>query len=256
MGRCEAEKKGEREGEHQAYFIAASPALTMREKANIHPMRMRFSLLPTDDGSLTVFDQEAGECFKSRHAARTEAEHVFFGPAVLENPHYGRAEPFRVLELGFGLGTNFLHLLERGFRGEFLSLDKDLSGARFFLEKEAIEDLGGIVRARALEKNGLRARLLEEDFFTALPRLAQEGFRVHAVFFDPFSPKANPSCWTAELFRLAAELLEPGGRLVTYSVSRAAKDGAAAAGLVVEKRDLPPTLKKRAALVAWKPLAE
>jgi tRNA U34 5-methylaminomethyl-2-thiouridine-forming methyltransferase MnmC len=228
----------------------------MREKANIQPMRMRFTLQSTEDGSLTVFDQEAGECFKSRHAARTEAEHVFYGPAVLENPHYGRAEPFRVLELGFGLGTNFLHVVERGFRGEFLSLEKDLSGARFFLENEANLDLGELVRARALLKNSVHARLFEEDFFTALPRLARECYRAHAIFFDPFSPKANPSCWTAELFRLAAAVLEPGGRLVTYSVSRAAKDGAAAAGLKVEKRDLPPSLKKRAALVAWKPLAE
>lgn len=214
----------------------------------------RFTLHPTDDGSLTVFDREAGECFKSRHAARSEAEHVFYGPAVLESPLYGKVDEFRVLELGFGLGTNFLHFRERGFSGEFVSIERDLAGARFFLGHEgAGEPLRELVREKHWAAGEMRAALFEEDFFTALPRLRAEGFVAHAVLFDPFSPKANPACWAAELFALAAGVLAPGGRLVTYSVSRAAKDGAAGAGLLVEKRSLPTSLKKRAALVARKP---
>jgi tRNA U34 5-methylaminomethyl-2-thiouridine-forming methyltransferase MnmC len=91
------------------------------------------------------------------------------------------------------------------------------------------------------------------DFFAALEQLGREGFLAHAILFDPFSPKANPEAWGAELFRRSAALLAPGGRLVTYSVSRAAKDGARAAGLEVEKRNLPPELQKRSALLATKP---
>ena len=227
----------------------------MRKKANNQGAMDRFTLHPTDDGSLTVYDREAGDCYTSRHAARSEAEHVFYGPAVLESPLYGKVDEFRVLELGFGLGTNFLHFLGRGFHGRFLSIERDLAGARFFLEKEEHPELRALVEKKAWAGGGMEARLLEDNFFTALPRLRAGGFLAHAVLFDPFSPKANPSCWTAELFALAAGLLAPGGRLVTYSVSRAAKDGAAAAGLVVEKRELPASLKKRAALVAWKPQA-
>ncbi len=214
---------------------------------------MRFAIHTTEDGSLTVFDQEAGECYKSRHAARTEAEHVFYGPGVRENPHFGKAKPFRVLELGFGLGTNFLHFLESGFEGEFLSLERDLGGVIFFLEQQDHAPLRALVKERSLDSEKMKARVIEEDFFVALPKLAVEGYRAHCILFDPFSPKANPDCWTEKLFQLSSELLLPGGRLVTYSVSRAAKDGAAKAGLSVEKRDLPPSLKKRSALIAVKP---
>ena len=217
---------------------------------------MRFDLHPTEDGSLTVFDREAGECFKSRHAARTEAEHVFFGPGVLENPFYGTATPFRLLELGFGLGTNFLHCLDRGFQGEFVSIERDLAGLRFYLGREPqSEPLSRLAESRHFEQGSFRASLIEADFLEALPLLAKRGFQAHAIYFDPFSPKANPGCWTPDFFRLAASLLVPGGRLVTYSVSRGAKDGASAAGLLVEKHKLPSSLKKRSALLALKPKA-
>ena len=211
---------------------------------------MRFELRTTDDGSLTVFDHEAGECFKSRHAARLEAEHVFFGPAVLEHPAYGKDATFTVLELGFGLGTNFLHFLSRGYRGNFTSIERDFGGARFYLEHVEEPALAELLAARSLERPGMRAELVEGDFFAELRLLGEAGYRAHAVLFDPFSPKANPDAWTVELFRLISSVLHPGGRLVTYSVSRGAKDACAAAGLVAEKRKLPPALRKRSALLA------
>jgi tRNA U34 5-methylaminomethyl-2-thiouridine-forming methyltransferase MnmC len=214
---------------------------------------MRFEMQPTGDGSLTVFDKEAGECFKSRHAAKLEAEHVFFRPAVRENPWYGKANPFRVLELGLGLGTNFQHFLSQGFRGEFLTIERDLSGARYFLEQEPVESLLHLVEDGFFQGGATTASLRRGEFSEIMAELASAGYRAHAILFDPFSPRANPEAWTAGIFRQAAALLAPGGRLVTYSVSRAAKDAALAAGLLVEKRELPPELRKRSALLAMKP---
>ena len=211
---------------------------------------MRFELRPTSDGSLTVYDAEAGECFKSRHAARLEAEEVFYRPGVAENPWFSRARPFRVLELGFGLGTNFLHLLGKDEALEFTSIERDLAGPRFFLEHEPQPELAMLLRDLSFTRGNFSARLELGDFFEVMPRLTGT---YHAIYFDPFSPKANPEAWTKELFALAAQLLAPEGRLVTYSVSRLAKDAAAAAGLQVEKRDLPPQLQKRSALLATKP---
>ncbi|MGZ3671687.1 MAG: MnmC family methyltransferase [Bdellovibrionota bacterium] len=215
---------------------------------------MRFELRTTEDGSLTVFDHEAGECFKSRHAARLESEHVFYSPAVLESPFYGQAE-FEVLELGFGLGTNFQHFLARGFQGTFCSIERDLAGVEFLLAQQPHAPLETLVRTGALKQGGMQARLLRGDFFAELRTLITGGYRAHAVLFDPFSPAANPQAWTTELFSLAFKTLHPGGRLVTYSVSRAAKDSAVAAGFQVEKRDLPPELRKRSALLAIRSLS-
>jgi hypothetical protein len=112
---------------------------------------MRFELRPTSDGSLTVFDCEAGECFKSRHAAKTEAEHVFLQPAYEENPWRSKAGTFRLLELGFGLGTNCQHFRSRGFQGEFVSIDRELEGVRFLLQHEADPELAELVNHGRLE---------------------------------------------------------------------------------------------------------
>lgn len=214
---------------------------------------MRFRLQETQNG-LTVFDEEAGECFKSRHDAWAEVEAVFYGPGIRQNPWWGKVRPFRVLELGFGLGTNFQYLRENQIPVELLSIDRDLAGAHFFLAHEENAALRDILTTKRFREAGFSAALLEEDFFSALPRLAAAGEKFHCVYFDPFSPRANPEAWTSHLFRLAADLLAPQGRLVTYSVSRAAKDGARAAGLLVSKHDLPAALRKRSALLATKPL--
>lgn len=214
---------------------------------------MRFRVQPTKDG-ITVFDEEAGECFKSRHSAFTETEEVFYRPGVAENPWRERAHPFRILELGFGLGTNFLHLASKKETSlELVSVERDLAGARFYLEQEANPALAEILANGHFKAGGYLARIEEGDFFHVLPALHARGERFHAVYFDPFSPKANPEAWTTELFSLAYALLEPEGRLVTYSVSRVAKDGAAAAGFIASKRDLPEELQKRNALLAVKP---
>jgi tRNA U34 5-methylaminomethyl-2-thiouridine-forming methyltransferase MnmC len=213
---------------------------------------MRFEVRTTKDGSLTVFDANAGECFKSQHAACLETESVFLTPGVRENPWYRIAAPFRILELGFGLGTNYLALLESGLSAEFTSIERDLTGAEFFLAHAAQPALAELLAAKKTRHDSLSAQLIEGDFFVVLKELAERGEIFHCIFFDPFSPKSNPEAWTTELFTLAAQLLSPNGRLVTYSVSRSAKDSAVAAGLEVLKHKLPAALKKRSAMLATK----
>lgn len=214
---------------------------------------MRFEFRTTQDGSLTVFDAAAGECFKSRHAAQLEVQAVFLNPGIRENPYFGLVQPFRILELGFGLGTNFLALAEERLPLHFTSIERDLSGAKFFLEGQAQPSLAEIVATKKFRAGDFHAELLEGDFFSLLPAMAARGEKFHAIFFDPFSPKANPEAWTDHLFRLASALLYPSGRLVTYSVCRSAKDSAVSAGLEIAKHKLPSALKKRSALVAVKP---
>lgn len=214
---------------------------------------MRFRLQNTTDGSLTVFDAEAGETYKSRHAARSEAEAVFFRPGILENDWHTKATPFRVLELGFGLGTNCVFLSEQKLALEFVSIDRDLAGLRFLLENEKNEFLEELLENRQAKVASFSARLIEADFMEAMNQLlVKEREKFHCVYFDPFSPKANPDSWSEEIFQLAFKLLAPEGRLVTYSVSRTAKDGAQKAGFLVQKYNLPPVLHKREALLAIK----
>lgn len=208
---------------------------------------MRFRIQETASGP-TVFDETVGECFKSRHSASEEAEAVFYQPGLAEHPDFG-SRPLSVLELGFGLGTNFLHLCRKSLPLRFVSIERDLSGVEYYLQHFPNDLLETLVSQKQIT-SPLQAQLVEGDFFTCLPAL-QEDF--DCVFFDPFSPKANPDCWTEILFALAFAKLRPNGRLVTYSVSRNAKDSALKAGFQVFKRDLPVGLQKRSSLLAIKP---
>ena len=207
--------------------------------------------LQTSDGSWTLFSPQHQEHFKSRHAAREEAQEVFYRPGVLEHPHY--PHPLRILELGFGLGTNFSLLKEKQFQGSFLSIDRDFAPAIQFTGRFPDPELENLLQNRVWETFGFHAELREGEFLDALFALQEEKKRFHTIFFDPFSPRSNPEAWSQEIFTAAAHCLEPQGRLVTYSVARIAKDHAAVAGLRVSKRKNPPILRKKASLLAIKP---
>jgi tRNA U34 5-methylaminomethyl-2-thiouridine-forming methyltransferase MnmC len=209
---------------------------------------MRFSLQNTATGT-TVFDAEVGECFKSMHSAGEESDVVFLQPGILEHPNFHPLKKFRILELGFGLGSNFSLLLQKNLAVEYVGIERDFSGLAFFLNASPNSDLEALYRNRSLIRGNVKARLIEADFFTALESLDE---KFDCVFFDPFSPKANPDCWQEKLFHLSYQCLNPQGRLVTYSVSRAAKDMAVNAGFHIQKRNLPKGLQKRSSLLAIK----
>jgi len=70
----------------------------------------------TLDGSATVYSERYGEFFHNRFGAKTQARHVF-----LEGSMIRTHATWRVLEIGFGLGLNFLTTLqEANARGRAL----------------------------------------------------------------------------------------------------------------------------------------
>jgi tRNA U34 5-methylaminomethyl-2-thiouridine-forming methyltransferase MnmC len=209
-----------------------------------------FTLIPTADGSKTVYHMELDEHFKSPHACAIESEEVFIRPCIWENPHYVNTKPLNILELGFGIGANFRSLICHNVSANFVSIDCNLEAAHFYEKSMGDELLKGILTSRKGSVRELKFSILEGHFHSILPELLDESFDV--VFFDPFSPLKNPSCWTPEIFSHVFRKMTPGGRLATYSVSRIAKDSAMQAGFHIEKRSLPTVLKKRSSLLAIK----
>ena len=55
-----------------------------------------------------------------------------------------------------------------------------------------------------------------------------------AVFFDPFSPKANPELWTEKIFTQVYNLMKQGSRLTTYSCSSKVRVNMARTGFQVK----------------------
>ncbi|HJN07004.1 MAG TPA: MnmC family methyltransferase, partial [Bacteroidales bacterium] len=70
------------------------------------------------------------------------------------------------------------------------------------------------------------------------------------VFFDAFSPDAQPEMWTVEIFNSLFKSIKRGGVLTTYSCKGNVKRSLEEVGFVVEKLPGPPG--KREFLRAWK----
>ena len=60
------------------------------------------------------------------------------------------------------------------------------------------------------------------------------------VFFDAFSPDAQPELWTEEVFRNVYALMKTGGVLMTYCAKGDVRRAMLAAGFRVEKLQGPP----------------
>ena len=65
------------------------------------------NIVTTDDGSATRHSERYGETYHSVHGALTEARHIYLNASGVADRLAGK-QSTRVLEIGFGLGLNFL----------------------------------------------------------------------------------------------------------------------------------------------------
>jgi tRNA U34 5-methylaminomethyl-2-thiouridine-forming methyltransferase MnmC len=189
-------------------------------------------VLMTEDQSKTLLHKELGAHYRSVHGANIESNHVFIqGTRVLEQKEW------TVLELGFGLGTNFRNLLKQRSVGKnlhYLSLDHQL------VPPEVIDgdDLGAKMTREALalaRKTG--GKVIVEREFVILELLPEDHFQAelplnwaNACFHDPFAPKVNPESWTVECFAQIFGSMTQDGILSTYGAAGRTKRAMVAAG--------------------------
>ena len=79
---------------------------------------------------------------------------------------------------------------------------------------------------------------LELDFVAKGSKTFDSQFDV--VFFDAFSPDAQPELWTEEVFRNVYGLMKEGGVMTTYCAKGDVRRAMLAAGFKVEKLQGPP----------------
>ncbi len=188
------------------------------------------------------------DVYKSRAGALAEAREVFVAGADVPGRWRGR-EHFTVLELGLGLGVNFLATLA-AWRG-------DASACRrlHFVSIEAHPaDERTLARAHeALGIDGDDARRLRGRWPMPLPGLHRIEFAqarvtltvaigdVHAIlpriaagadafYLDGFAPARNPAMWDERTCRALARHARPGATLATYTASTQVRDTLASAG--------------------------
>jgi len=210
--------------------------------------------IQSGDGSPTLFSPAFGEAYHNQNGARGQAERLFVGRSGIQ-----ALKEARVLEVGFGLGLNF-------FAARRVLCDR--GGRLFYLAYEPhpvpVSVLEAFVLACTLAEPWLveaweaadgyvyedHCGVLEVRFFPFERGRVPEGW-ADAVFFDPFSPRANPEAWSKANLRRAFVALRPGGVLVSYAVAGWVRRALAEVGFEVEK--LPGELGKKAWLRARRP---
>jgi len=191
----------------------------------------------TADGSATLVRRGSQVSYRSLDGARTESEQVFAAGAQLGE----RKGPWRIVELGFGVGTNFSTVVELGRRHgvsiEYWSVERAPVPAELVCADGLARDLAILALERAcagderivtIEADGVTLYLVCGEWIGApLPGDAS------AVFFDPFAPSVEPECWDTDAFALAASCLAEDGVLVTYSAATPVRAAMIEAGLAV-----------------------
>lgn len=200
----------------------------------------------TADGSFTFFSEEFGQLFHSHSGAKQEAEAKFVAPCQLSE-RASSSQSLYLLDICYGLGYNTAAALDAIWaanplcRVELVALESDLTVPRQAIARKLLEAwpppvsqlLAKLAATCQVETPQLHAQLEIGDARQQLSRIRNSGFRADAIFLDPFSPDKCPQLWTVEFLAMAAQCLQPAGRLATYSCAAAVRTALQLAGLQV-----------------------
>ena len=193
----------------------------------------------TSDGSVTFFSEKYGQTYHSIHGARTESERVFmelgfdYAAAV-----FSRLD---ILEVGFGTGLNAWLTLQRAAG---CGIDVHYTG----IEAYPLPASGyTMLPAEVLPLHELpweQQHFLSPGFCLVKKEVRLEDFTpgslFNLVYFDAFSPDAQPELWSAEIFAKLGNMMCAEGVITTYCSKSSVQRNLRSAGFTVEKHPGPP----------------
>lgn len=210
----------------------------------------------TEDGSATVYNEARKEHYHSVHGAVQESLHVFIEAGFKEAVN--RKDHINILEVGFGTGLNALLTLME-YRNILALPGKTLS-----INYETLEPYP--INAALVNQLNYCQHLQSEEFYSDFLSMHQEesgksinfdyGFsfirhqiplqsfetdlKYDLVYFDAFSPEAQPELWTMEVFNRLSKLMNKGAVLVTYCSKGVVRRNLQELGFRVERLKGPP----------------
>jgi queuine tRNA-ribosyltransferase len=213
----------------------------------VSPAGARFAFVTTRDGAPAVVDREVGEVMHPVIGPAVESERLYVAQSRLRARLAEPGAPLVLFDVGLGAGSNALAAWRASSaappgarRLELVSFERDLGAFTLATSPEGVARLG----TSPLEAEAARALLAShryEDARTlwrlrlgeALEGLASERALADVVFWDPFSPKANPALWTLAAFRALRSRCAPGATVFTYSTATATRAALLLAGFYV-----------------------
>jgi len=201
-------------------------------------------IVPTADGTLTLWDAAHGEHYHSNSGVYGESMHVFIGHGL----RYAQQifpERLNILECGFGTGLNalltYLHH-QHGFI-HYTGIEKYPLPDTIW-KKLGYEGISGNIGPGVYEKmmqcNWESEQIISDTFRLLKLNADIELYEApeahfHLIYFDAFSAAVQPELWTEEIFSKLFVSLKNGGLLVTYSAKGIVKQALRRAGFKLER---------------------
>ena len=219
-----------------------------------------YNIQLTEDGSHTLFSEMAGQTYHSSHGAIQESRHIFISQLSTVNGQRSTVDgqQLMVLEIGFGTGLNALltaeWACENGSKVEYTTIElyplgKDVYSqlnygsvlndeALFIKLHEAEWDAGFVQIDENFSIRKCKSDIVDFLILNSQFSILNSSFDV--VYFDAFSPDAQPELWTEEVFKNLYALMKEGGVMTTYCAKGDVRRAMLAAGFRVEKLQGPP----------------
>lgn len=212
------------------------------------------TIVPTSDGSNTIYNTEIGENYHSKHGALQESIHVFLNAGLRYILEDKQANNVSILEIGFGTGLNFLlsadlcsgENIQLNYTGiEPYPLNEDLISQTGYNNYISEDVWTGFIKAYLLSFNKYAEVNSKCSLKIAHTKLlefqTEEQFDI--IYFDAFASIHQPKMWTDESLAHVCSYLKAGGVFVTYAITGHLKRTMKALGFSIEK--LPGAKGKR-----------
>jgi len=202
----------------------------------------------TKDGSATLYNKELGEHYHSTHGAVQESMHVFINAGLEHYINKTGAKALSILEAGLGTGLNamltYQYATARGMDVYYEAIEAYPVTAeesrQLNYAQPGEQELFALLHSSAWnEPVGLSKNFALKKVYTQLEAYtAARSFDV--IYYDAFSPNAQPELWTEKIFATMYGLLNDGGVLVTYCSKSIVQKAMKAAGFTIQKLAGPP----------------
>lgn len=211
------------------------------------PARLEF------DPAGAPYSARYGDIYHSRGLAVGQAREVFLAGSGLPARWAGRSA-FSIVEVGFGLGTNFLATWDawqadpaRPARLHYVAIERHpFTAADLAAWHGGTEQFpalaSALIAAWPLLTPGVhRIELAQGRVVLDLllgdagGMLANLRLAADAFYLDGFTPSRNPEAWSVPVFKGLARLAAPGATVASYTIARAVLDGLRAVGFEVRK---------------------
>lgn len=213
-------------------------------------------IVPTADGSNTIFNSTVGENYHSRHGALQESRHVFLESGL---KYFLKASPAgiccgealepsegtSILEVGFGTGLNFLLTAEYGIHQniplqytgvEAYPLTDEMIGQTGY-DQYISENLWQQFRQNYEQALQTTVQISNCQLQIAHCKLLDfdPDKKFDVIYFDAFAAIHQPEMWDKAAISHTLKFLKTGGVFVTYAITGNLKRTIKSLGLKVEK---------------------